>query len=155
MRERLSSSMTFIYRVAFPAVWIAMFGAGTVMILLGGIDAPVFVKVGYALAWIGGSAFLLLFTRRFRTVWLEGDRLVVAEPGGSMEIPLADVVEVRETRMTNPKLIRVKLSPHRDWPERVEFMAPVTFQLPFTDHPVVTRLRQRVREARSREQPTR
>lgn len=149
MRERLSSLWTFFYRVIFPATWIAGFGAGTLALWFSDDAASPEThetKLPFLAMWVIGSFFILWFARRLRTVWVEGDHLVVANFFKEERVPLILVQEVDETRFWNPKMIKVRLLPRPDLPAQVVFMAPLAFQIPFGVHPVVKRLRSLIQE---------
>ena len=151
-RERLSSLWTFFYQFVFPSVWITGFGAGTLALWFSDDSAmtrpPSDIKFTFLAAWIVGSGFILWFVMRLRTVWLEDDCLVVIYFRKQERIPLALVQDINETRFWNPKTIKVTFQPRPNLPTCVIFMAPVSFQLPFSVHPVVMRLRLLVEEAR-------
>lgn len=152
MREQLSSRWTFFWRVIFPVTWSG--GSGLIMLTawLGWMDhrerpAPLGFKVAFLAGWVVGSAFLLWFARRLRTVWLEDDHLVVAGFGSEEIIPLHRVENVTETRWWRPKMIKVRLQRLPGLPKQVVFVVPEAFDGLFADHPVVQKLRARMEEA--------
>jgi hypothetical protein len=146
--------MTVFYRAVFPVLWIAIFGLGTVLLWVGDFDQatapPLEMKVIFLVGWVVGSAFVYWFTRRLRSVWLENDELVVGDLGRSESFPLSSVVQITESRFTNPKTIKILLQHPSGGIGEITFLAPAKLQVPFTDHPVVRMLRARVDEARER-----
>jgi hypothetical protein len=144
MRERLSSLWTFFYRVIFPAVWIAGFGIGTLALWFAERVPPSKtneMRLPFLAMWVIGSCFVLWFAPRLRTVWLEGDHLVVADFSKEEHVPLNSIQGVDETRFRSPKTIKVRLLPRPHLPEQLVFIAPLVFPFPFSVHPVVKRLR--------------
>lgn len=153
VRERLSSRWTFFYRVILPAIWITGFGAGTLALWFSdNAAAPEAheMKLPFLAMWMIGSSFILWFARRLRTVWVEGDHLVVVDFFKEERVPLTLIQEVDETRFWNPKMIKVRFLRRPTLPELVIFVAPLRFQRPFSVHPVVKRLRSSAEEARRR-----
>lgn len=148
MRKLISSQWTGFYRYVFPALWIGGFGAGTIGMWVSG-PAPEMeaMKWQFLLFWIIGSAFIIWFTRRLKVVWLEQDRLVVSGHGGEFTVPFSEIDEVSETRFWNPKMINVHLKRTINDTDKVVFLAPMAFQLPFTDHPRVKELKEMVKNS--------
>jgi hypothetical protein len=144
MPTRLSSLWTPFYKLVFPPFWIGGFGLGTILMWTGGMDdpePPAFVKWQFLLMWIAGTSFILWFTRRLSEVWLDEGELVVKSGRYVERIPLGAVDSVTETRIWNPKQIKLGIRPGAASKEQVIFMAPWSFQLPFSDHRVVRQLR--------------
>lgn len=152
MLTRLSSRLTIFHTLVFPPVWIGMFGFGTVMIWMGRLELPEssIFRWFFLAAWVAGSAFFLWFARRLSHVWIDGDELLVIRWRHEERIPLSAVAEVSETRMWNPKQIRVRIRAGAASREQVVFMAPMAIQLPLSDHRVVRELRAAVEAARAR-----
>ena len=150
MPTRLSSRLTPLFRVVFPPIWIVGFGAGTVALWLGAMDdtepAPLFIKLYFLLIWLLGASFLIWFVRRISDAWIDGQDLIVARGRSEERIPLADVEEVTETRIWNPKQIKLRLRSQ----DVVVFIAPWAIQFPFSTHRVVGQLREAIEHARSR-----
>lgn len=150
MRTRLSSHWTLFYRVIFPIAWIGVFGGTTLGMWLGSFEVESeAVKYQFLAAWVIGSTFILWFTQRLRVVVLEADTLVVRDLTDEERIPLHRVWSVTESRFTNPKTIHLHLEQGAASTERVVFLAPSGFQLPFTDHRVVKDLRRAVHDSRT------
>jgi hypothetical protein len=99
--------------------------------------------------WTVGTGIILWFTRRLSDVWLEGPELLVVRGSVQERIRLTDIRDVSESRYWNPKHIRLRLRGGAASQEQVIFLAPVGFQMPFSDHRVVRDLRAEVARARS------
>ena len=152
MQQRLSSRLTFFYRFVFPLLWIPGFGLATLVLWTGGTTTgepiPIEVKFIFLAGMIAGSLTILWLALRIRTVYLERDRLVVSEGLREIRIPLTAIVEVKESRMWNPKMVTVVLDRSSEYPDRVVFIAPMTFQFVWSDHPVVRELRGHIDRAK-------
>lgn len=151
MRQRLSSRWTIYYKRILPTVWISGFAVATLALWSGAFDgpepAPLAMKLGFLVATLVGAGFLLGLAHRLEVVWIEGGNLVVSDLSTEEVVPLADIVEVTESRFGNPKTITLRLRRPGRWGDRIRFVAPVRLQLPFSDHPVVQELRSRSSEA--------
>ncbi len=98
------------------------------------------------IAWLWltfGFIHLFKSARARRTVWLEGKELIISDRSGEERIPLSLVSSVTESRFSREKTITVKWLKRPDLLEKITFFAAwEPHQIPFTDHPVVKRLRQ-------------
>jgi hypothetical protein len=146
MERLLSSRMTYFYKKIFPVAWIITFCFITVLVWIGGCQAAVTTKWFTLACLAGGSLFILWFSARLKTVRLQGDHLLVSDYRSEELIPLLQIDEVRETRLWNPKLIKLHLLRPGQWGNEVIFIAPIRFQFVFSDHPLVKELRDMVRK---------
>ena len=83
------------------------------------------------------------WSRRLQHVWTDGEHLVLRPHGSDVRIPLSEVVEVRESRFRRVKEITLEF--RRDIPgvgRSVQFPAPFRLQAPWSEHPLVTRIRE-------------
>ena len=99
-------------------------------------------------ALIFGSWYVIWFSRRLKDVWLEGEYLVVSDYVSEERIPIVHVEEITETRLWNPKLIKLRFSRSSKWGEEIVFIAPLRFQFVFMNHPLVQELRTLVSSAK-------
>jgi len=153
MKKRLSSLWTYFYKKVFPSIWITGFGLGTVALWFGifkdnkGQPPPPDIKWTFLLAWIVGTVFLLWYSRRLKSVWLEGDRLIVTDYQSEENIPLQQIKEVIETRLWNPKLIKIRFRRPTRWGDQIVFIAPMSLKITLVNHPIVIELRERASKA--------
>ena len=152
MPQRLSSRWTFYYKYVFPILWIPGFGLATLAVWSGSMNTgeqiPIEIKVFVVAAWILGSVIMLWLALRVKTVYLEGDRLLVSGGLKEVRIPLVDVAAISETRLWNPKMIKVSLTRTVEYTDHIVFLAPITFRLVFMDDPTAKDLRTRVEKAK-------
>jgi hypothetical protein len=92
--------------------------------------------------------FLRWFSARLKAVSLQGDHLVVSDYRSEEQIPLQHIEEVKETRLWNPKLIKLLLVRPGQWGNEIVFIAPIRLQFVFSDHPLVRELQDMIRENR-------
>ncbi len=148
MDEKLSSSMTFYYKVLFPFLWITGFGAGTIAMWLGTFNQPQSSddpRLIFLVAWIAGSLFLLIDTFRLRTVSVDKDVLVIKNFAKIIRVPLLNIKHISESRLMRPKTITVTIYPSSDFGERITFIPKVKFKATFniwSEHPIVMKLRE-------------
>ena len=136
--------MTYFYKRIFPPLWIISFFLLTLFVWLGGGRAASSLKWLTLICLLGGSSFILWFAARLRTVTLREDHLVVSDYRSEELIPLLQVEEVEETRIWNPKLIKLRLVRSGQWGEEIIFIAPLRFQFVFSNHPLVKELREMI-----------
>ncbi|HYW09255.1 MAG TPA: hypothetical protein VE913_20010 [Longimicrobium sp.] len=150
MLTRLSSRLTLLYTVVFPPLWTGMFGFGTAMIWMEHLEfpQPALVRWFFLAGWVLGSTLVVWFARRLSNVWIDGDELLVIRWRYEERIPLSAVEDVSETRMWNPKQIRVRIRAGAASRERIVFIAPMAFQLPMTEHRAARELREAARAHR-------
>jgi len=151
MRRRLSSWWTYFYKRIFPIAWITGFGMGTVYLWVGtfkGQSSPELKWIAL-LSLLAGSAFLLWFSSRLKDVWLYGNDIIVSDYRSEEWIPLWQIEEVTETRLWNPKLIKLRLAHSGKWGDQIVFVAPIRFRFVFLNHPLVEELRGIILQARA------
>ena len=143
--RRLSSTGTVWWRDIFPRVWTLGVGIGMAGIWLEwwGDPAPLGLKLAGAALWAGTSVLFSLFGRTLHDVWLKDDRLIVSRGGRRTEIPLRDITDLSETRAQKIKTVKIGLRPGSPLGSGIRFVPPLSFQPPFSDHPVVQEIRER------------
>jgi hypothetical protein len=149
MNEKLSSSMTFYYKVLFPFLWISGFGAGTIAMWLGKFNqpsqSPDDPRLIFLVVWIAGSLFLLIDTIRLKAVMLDKDVLVVKNFVKVIRVPLRSIKHISESRLMRPKTITLTVYPTCDFGEKITFIPKAKFQMTFklfSEHPIVVKLRE-------------
>ena len=147
----ISSKFTFFYQVIFPLVWISGFGLGTFSLWFSaaanaqsGIDPN--MKWIFGIAWVVGSVLILAFARTLRRVWLAPGNLRVKHKSNDWLIPLENITAVTETRLWNPKTIKIEYKNANRPGESLRFLAPFTLQMPFSDHPTVKEIHNAIQQ---------
>ena len=146
MERLLSSRLTFFYKKISPAAWIIAFGAGTLFLWIGDCEGTAELKWVALISLIGGSMFLRWFSARLKAVSLQGDHIVVSDYRSEEQIPLKHIEEVKETRLWNPQLIKLRLVRPGRWGNEIVFVAPLRFRFIFLDHPLVMELQDMIRK---------
>lgn len=139
--------MTYFYKKVFPVIWITGFALLTFFIWFG-CQATSHMKWLALVCLIAGSIFLFWFSSRLKTVKLRGDHIIISDYSSEELIPIIQIEEVKETRIWNPKLIKLRLNRPAAWGDEVIFIAPVRLQFVFTHHPLVKELRALIGEKR-------
>jgi hypothetical protein len=148
MERLLSSKMTFFYKKIFPAAWIITFSFITFLVWFGSCQAASATKWLTIVCLTAGSLFILWYSSRLKTIRLQGDHLVVSDYRSEEVIPLLQIGKVEETRIWNPKLIKLRLVRPGQWGDDIVFIAPVQCQFIFSNHPLVRELRDMITEKR-------
>ena len=148
MERLLSSRLTFFYKRIFPAAWIIAFSAVTLLLWIGNCGGTTELKWVALICLIGGTIFLRWFSVRLKVVSVQGDHLLVSDYLSEEQIPLQQIEEVKETRLCNPKLIKLRLLRPGQWGNEIVFIAPLRLQFVFWNHPLARELRDMIREKR-------
>ena len=144
--ERLTTGSTTYWKYVFPTTWITALGGFNVAMwldLIGSPPAPMPAKVAILGLWLAFSPFFVWWSRQMRHVWTDGDHLLVRHHGSDVRIPLSEVVDVQESRYRRVKEITIEL--RRNVPgvgDKIMFPAPFIFQKPWSDHPLVARIKE-------------
>jgi len=151
--RRISSSWTFYYKRAFPAIWCGG------LFVIGGIAAyaatthpsgkgfwPLLVVLPVML--VLGLRFMKKFVFDLvDEVWDDGSSLVVKNGGQSERIALADISNVNYTTTMNPPRVVLSLRRPTLFGRQIAFSAPV-YLLPFSSSSAIDDLIERVDRAR-------
>ena len=148
MKKLLSSRLTFFYKRVFPAAWIITLGIGTLLLWICDYKGTSSFKWFLLICLFGGSIYLRWFSDTLKAVSLQGEQLVVSDYRTEETIPLHQIDEVTETRIWNPKLIKLRLNRPGRWGDEIVFIAPLRFQFIFSNHPLVRELRDMIRKTR-------
>ena len=129
------------------------FGFGAIAVTFGwgevdGAPPDHAARLLFPMAWVFGSAFILWFTRRLRTVYLHADHLTIGSGREEENVPLASVIEVTETWFWDPKQIIIRYARPDGEEARAYYIARFVLHWPFSPHPDVRYLRERVAAAR-------
>lgn len=149
MEKLLSSKLTYFYKWIFPTIWIITFGFITYSFWTGSCAVYGVTKWLVLVCLIGCSFYLLWFSSRLKKVKLEGKYLIVSDYRTEELIPLSQIEEVKETRLWNPKLIKLNLKRPGKWGNEIVFIAPLGFYFVWSDHPSVKELRDIIKNNRS------
>lgn len=148
MERLLSSKMTYFYKRIFLPLWITGFFLLTLFVWIGGCRTDSSLKVLTLAGLLGGSFYLFWFSARLKSVKLREDHLIISDYRSEEMIPLVEIDKVEETRIWNPKLIKLRLIRSGRWGNEIVFIAPVRFQFVFSNHPLVKELRDMIQKKR-------
>jgi hypothetical protein len=154
--ESLSSSLTLTMKAIFPALWLLMFGGFTIALFLG------FLSGINPSQWVLKLIFPLVFVMAFACFWwlcfplkfvrVDGAFLYVSNFLVEHRIPLVDVADVTEITWINIHPVTLHLAVNTPFGRRIVFMpkqwSGIRSLLPFSSHPVVAALKQRIAAAR-------
>jgi len=138
MRRRLSSRLTFFYKVVFPTIWLGGFSVGTIASLTRGVG----FAVPFAIATLLG---LLLFWRTcfpLKKIEAGDDCFWVSAHSEELSIPYSDIEQVYENKLLNLHLVTIVLRQPSRFGRNIVYMPHL--QLAFwQDHPTAEYLRKR------------
>ncbi len=149
MEKLLSSKLTYFYKWIFPPVWIITFSFITYSFWTGTCAGYGVTKWLVLAFFIGCSLYLLWFSSRLKKVKLLGKHLIVSDYRTEELIPLSQIEEVKETRLWNPKLIKLNLKRPGKIGNEIVFIAPLGFYPVWSDHPLVENLRNIIKNNQS------
>lgn len=154
--RRLTTGSTTFFKSVFAPTWISGIGAFNVVLwmdLIGSPPAPLPVKIAILTLWLVFSPFFIWWSNRLRHVWFDGTDILLRSGQREHRIPLRDIREIKESRFQRVKLITLDLGRPTPLGDTVVFVAPFSFQAPFSDHPLVAELKERQRALRQGEPP--
>jgi hypothetical protein len=156
--RRLSSSVTWMTKYAFPIVWFGSLAVFEAAALIGGVTErhplpgarglmPVILPV--FMGAIGYFVFRTLLADLVDEVIDEGQTLLVRNRGREDRIALADVVNVNHSQLSNPERITLQLRYESAFGHKITF-TPRTRIWRFSTNPIAADLIERVDAARRR-----
>ena len=144
MRRTLSSYETILVKFVLPLVWIPIFGAATISMLVRASNEP--AAWMFLLMWIAGSVFFLWDLKRLKFVSVDDNFLYASNFLKEIAIPLSDIYDVTENIWLNTHPVTIHLKSPSEFGNRIVFMPTVRFAF-FSSHPVVAELKQLARSA--------
>lgn len=154
--KRISSQGTFFYKLAFPIIWFGVLGS---VVLLGLLNTSMaagtmlpFIIMPIFMAGIGYVIFRALLTGLMDEVWDNGKELLVVNGGHVEHVPLAGIININYSGLTNPKRATLQLRQPGRWGTKLSFI-PVRSSMSIwnlMDNKVIDALIARVDEARQK-----
>lgn len=141
--ERLSSLLTFVHELLFPAAWGTGAAFGTIAVVRAGQPGAAFF-VGLLLL---SSVLFFWSGLRLKTVFATAHGLRVSKFGREVFVRYGEIADVRENKLVGGRPITVGLRTRNAFGRRFVFLPYTAFVL-FADHPAATLLRQRAAAAR-------
>lgn len=145
-RRSLSSAQTFLLKFIFPTFWIGLFGAGTVMLWIGGFDGskappPPEMKWLFLLAWIAGSTMIWFLCARNKRVEIDESYLYISNYIREISVPLDQIETVSESRWMNPRQVTIQFHTDTGFGQAIQFVPKTRLFGFWSSHPVVAELR--------------
>jgi hypothetical protein len=138
--ERLSSRLTFFYKVVFTTVWPAAFGLAALVVFLQPAARAKGAYLGLLAVGTLGAWVLWRACSGLKRVDLDGNSLVVSNYRRSIRVPLNEISGVRQKRLLNIRPITIAFKRDTEFGRWVVFMPPFTMNL-LSEDPVAHRLR--------------
>lgn len=137
---RLSSHLTFFYKLVFPGIWVGLWGGSVVSMLRahGGVSSSSVVFLGVLLAVIVFFVRMGLFSLKRVTLGPDGV-LRIDNFLAEAAIPLDDVDSIEETG-SNMRPIWIHLRRPCRFGSKIVFMPYLNLD-PFSPHPAAAALR--------------
>jgi hypothetical protein len=146
MKRTLSSQQTVLMKFVFPAVWIPLFGSGTLSMFLGAFEGPdPPPRWIFLFAWVAGVGFIWWSCVRLKQVSVDDNLLYVSNYIKEIAIPLSEIYDVTENRWLNIHPVTIRLKSSSEFGDKIVFMPTVRFFALFGSHPVVSELKELAR----------
>jgi len=140
--QKLSSSLTYFYKVILPIVYIMLFAGLFILLLSLNLALP-----GLISFLISGIIFSLVFIFFFfgiKKVSIDNDFLFVSNFKKEIKIPLSHISLTKENVWILPRKITVGLSEPSAFGEKITFLGYHQPFLFFKTHPALEEIRRRV-----------
>ncbi|MGY3265537.1 hypothetical protein [Lysobacter sp. HA35] len=132
----LSSSQTVAHKFVFPALWIVIFGSGTLTLLVKrSPEAPIFLSL-----FTIGSAVIYTLAIGLKRVSLRGDSLVISNFRREIIVPISDLERVSGSVFINPELVWLHFKHDTGFGKKIIFAPRHRWFRGFSRHPVVEEL---------------
>lgn len=143
---QLSSSVTFIYKFVFPAIWI-LIGGFLLFVTVEGIHRTSFpdtlTSLLIVVPWLLGIAFLLWFAAPILRVELRDGRIYASNYRREIEIQRSDIASVSQNVWVNVRPITLHLRNETPFGTRIRFIPPGRVIFAFwKEDPLVDKLRE-------------
>ena len=136
----------------FPAVWIPLFGFGTLSMFLDAFEGPAPPpKWIFLFAWVAGSVFIWWSCVRLKAVSVDDNFLYVSNYLKETAISLSDIHDVAENRWVNIHPVTIQLKASSEFGDKIVFMPTARSFAFFSSHPVVSELKELARSKRMAE----
>ena len=142
----ISSALTLFFKWIVP-LWIAVFGAATLMAwggLFDGSEAQAvgYVRVIFLAVWLLGLFSILWICVPLKRVRIDAGKLYISNYFTEITVPFTAVREITENRWVNINPVTIHLASHTVFGDRIRFMPTSRAFVMFSSHPIVTELRQ-------------
>jgi len=151
--KKISSALTFFFKRVFPVLWFGLLALAFLVaatILFSGKKIDVMsLAVPVILAILGYFLMKNMVFDLADEVWDAGDSIVLRNKGIEVRIPLADIINISYSVLTNPPRVTLSLREPSRLGKELSFSPPLCW-FPFQKSPLVLDLISRVDEARRR-----
>ncbi|HUD87718.1 MAG TPA: hypothetical protein VMR17_14800 [Xanthobacteraceae bacterium] len=151
--RRISSNLTFFYKIISLAIWLAsIVGIGGLALYLGltkrAADLLQFLPVIAIIIFLGYRSVKMRVFDAADEVWDDGDSLIVKNNGQEQRIPLTDIRNVSYSTLDNPTQVTVWLRRPMAFGDKVRFFGPTHLRiLPLAPNPEIDDLIERFNKA--------
>lgn len=131
-------------KVVLPALWIPIFGLGTLGMFLGTFEGgqhppPKWI---FLFGWLAGCAFIYWNSVRLKEVSVDEDFLYVSNYLKEVVIPLSEIEDVTENVWVNIHPVTIRLKSPSEFGDKIVFMPTARYFAFFSSHPVVAELKE-------------
>jgi hypothetical protein len=138
-------------KVLFPAVWIGVFGYGTLTLwmgtghLRGGGVPPPEMKWIFLGAWFLGTGLLLWGCVGLKRVRIDSTNLYVSNYLTEIKVPFSNIANVTENQRVNIHPVTIHFRTPTDFGETIKFMPTTRIFAQSSSHPIVAELQTLIR----------
>ncbi len=133
----ISSKLTWWHKKAFPTLWFGILGLVIVTlipaVLSGSVPGEVLL-IPLIMVGAGAALDVWLVFPLVDEVWIDGDDLIVRNRGEEDRFPIAHIIDVDGSFLTNPESIGLWLKPKCRFGKTIRFEAPFRVFM-FGTHP--------------------
>ncbi|CAN5904007.1 hypothetical protein BH11VER1_BH11VER1_34590 [soil metagenome] len=147
--RQLSSRSTTFYKCGFPAIWLSIFGLGTIALGIESIqgEPPRKMLITFLGFWIVGIILFSFLSFPLKHVRLTDTHFCVRGLKQEIHIPLENVIAISSSYLQNPETITLSLKNPTIFGSKIVFTPDARF-IRFRPHPTYLFLKQLLEENR-------
>lgn len=143
MKRELSSNQTFFLKIILPIIFIVLFLAAVIGLILGYKKSEIFITIVIImLAFPVGIVSMYFTLMRYKKVSIDDDFLYVSNYRNEIKIALSNISDVTETKWIRTRPITIHLKSDSEFGRKIIFTPKMNGFRVFADNPIVVELKE-------------
>jgi len=144
--RKISTSLTWWHKRAFPAIMFGFLGVWTLAVLPAVINGQIpvlFLLAPFGMAIYGYILMRWLVFSLVDEVLIDEESIVVRNNGDEDRFPITNIINARASLFTSPEQIVLTLREPCRFGEKIVFSPELRWRMPYTPHPFADELMRR------------